>query len=164
MNTNNTLSALTLGLMLIGGSTAAQADNLRSPPAPKIYTSECASCHTAYPAGLLVEKNWKKLLVTLGNHFGTDASVSPEELTSISAYLLDNAATDTTRYTAQNDPVRLTQTVWFERKHQRKLPASVWADTRVKSAANCQACHTRADQGRFSESDIAVPGFPGRHW
>jgi nitrate/TMAO reductase-like tetraheme cytochrome c subunit len=58
----------------------------------------------------------------------------------------------------------LTRTAWFERKHLRKLPASVWADPKVKSAANCQACHTRADKSSFSETEVEVPGFPGKHW
>lgn len=140
------------------------AHDMHIPAAPKVYTAECASCHTAYPPGLLVHKDWKKTLTQLATHFGTDATVSEAELQGISGYLLGNAATDAGRYTSQSDPARLTRTAWFERKHLRKLPASVWADPKVKSAANCQACHTRADKSSFSETEVEVPGFPGKHW
>jgi mono/diheme cytochrome c family protein len=146
-----------------GGKGGREGDT-RGALAPKIYKSECASCHTAYPAGLLVEADWRKLLSGLATHFGTDASVTAAELQEVSAYLLPQAATDATRYTSKVQPPRLTQTAWFERKHQRKIPDSVWQDPRVKSAANCAACHTRADQGSFAERDISVPGFPGKHW
>lgn len=153
-------AALSLSLLAL----AAHADGVRMPAAPAIYKTECAACHTAYPPGLLSEKDWRKTMTGLASHFGTDASLAPHEVKEISNFLFTNAATNLGRYGAPADPPRLTQTAWFEREHLRKLPASVWLDSRVKSASNCAACHTRADQGSFSENDIAVPGFPGRRW
>lgn len=164
---NKTIAVYAGKALLSGFFTLAlntQAHDMKIPLAPQVYATECASCHTAYPPGLLVSADWKKTLDNLSRHFGTDASVTAEELQGISAYLLAHAATDASRYTAQSDPVRLTRTAWFERKHLRKLPASVWADPLVKSASNCQACHTRVDKGSFSENEVAVPGFPGKHW
>ena len=43
----------------------------------------------------------------------------------------------------------------FVRKH-REVPARLWHDPRVKSAANCEACHRGAVDGNYSEHDIAI--------
>jgi hypothetical protein len=51
------------------------------------------------------------------------------------------------------DPPRLTGRAWFRREH-RKVPEAAWRDARVKSAANCAACHTRAEEGSFREREI----------
>jgi hypothetical protein len=42
------------------------------------------------------------------------------------------------------------------------VPASIWKDPRVKSPANCGACHRGAEQGRYGERELEVPGM-GRH-
>ena len=42
------------------------------------------------------------------------------------------------------------------RKHD-EIPTRFWRDPRIKSAANCEACHTHAAAGRFSEHDFAIP-------
>ena len=131
--------------------------------APKSFKSECASCHLAYPPSLLVAKDWQKIMSTLGKHFGTDASMGEAEIRDISQFLSANASNRPDRHIAQQDPPRLTQTPWFERKH-RKIPDKVWADVRVKSASNCMACHKGADNNNYSERDISVPGYPGKHW
>ena len=51
---------------------------------------------------------------------------------------------------------RITRSAWFLREHGEVRPAT-WALPAVKSAANCAACHTRADQGEFRERDIRIP-------
>jgi nitrate/TMAO reductase-like tetraheme cytochrome c subunit len=131
--------------------------------APKSFKSECASCHLAYPPSLLVAKDWQKIMATLGKHYGTDASMGEAEIREISQFLSANASNRPERHTAPQDPPRMTQTPWFERKH-RKIPDKVWADVRVKSASNCMACHKGADNNNYSERDISVPRYPGKHW
>lgn len=155
-------AALLFGFAL--ATSAALADLPRSTSAPAAYVAECGNCHTPFPPGLMLEKDWRKTLSGLSSHFGTDASLSAAELKAVTTYLTANAAVDPGRFGTQVEPPRLTRTGWFERKHLRKLPDSVWKDPKVKSAAHCTACHTRADQGNYAESDIAVPGFPGRRW
>jgi len=157
-------SAAALFAGLVWWPTLTLADGNRLMTAPAIYKTECGSCHTPYPAGLLMAAAWKKTTDKLSTHFGVDASLTPAEVQEISAYLQANAGARADRYEAPKDPPRLTQTAWFERKHLQKLPASVWKDPKVKSASHCAACHTGADQGNYAERDIAVPGFPGRHW
>ena len=51
---------------------------------------------------------------------------------------------------------RITTSAWFVRKHDELDPA-IWKQAAVKSAANCIACHTRADKGSFREREITFP-------
>jgi Dihaem cytochrome c len=139
------------------------ADNLRIPDAPKSWLAECASCHQAYPPGLLSANDWKRVMAGLDKHYGTDASMTAKEVQEISQFLTLNAGVKDSRYVSPIDPPRVTKTAWFERKH-RKIPDAAWSDIRIKSANNCTACHTQAAQDSYSEREIAVPGYPGKHW
>ncbi|MCU0935545.1 MAG: diheme cytochrome c [Gammaproteobacteria bacterium] len=55
------------------------------------------------------------------------------------------------------ESLRITETPWFRHEHQGELPASVWTRPSVRSAANCEACHTRAAQGDYGERSLRVP-------
>ena len=39
------------------------------------WQQECASCHMAFPPGLLPAASWKKMRSGLDQHFGADASI-----------------------------------------------------------------------------------------
>ena len=165
MKSTTFLHTLSITLASVVLATSAQADSLKtSSPAPKAYATECASCHIAFPPGLMTARDWAKTLEELSKHFGTDASLTPAELADISTYVQRNAAANESKYSATSTPPRLTKSAWFERKHVRKLPADVWTNPKVKTASNCMACHLQADKGSYSERDISVPGYPGRHW
>jgi mono/diheme cytochrome c family protein len=130
---------------------------------PAIVKSECASCHMVYPPGLLVSKNWQRILSNLDKHYSTDASVSPQDLALIEPYFLNNASKRPERHISTTDLPRLTTTPWFERKHG-KLPKGVFTHAAIKSPTNCAACHTQAEKGGFSENQIKVPGYESRKW
>lgn len=156
---------LALLLLCLAWRTPALADSYQtSTPAPKAYATECASCHIAFPPGLMTARDWTTTLNELPKHFGTDASVTPAELAEIASYVRNNAASNDSKYSSSSASPRLTKSAWFERKHIRKLPADVWTNPKVKTASNCMACHLGADKGSYSERDISVPGYPGRHW
>jgi nitrate/TMAO reductase-like tetraheme cytochrome c subunit len=141
----------------------ALADDMRVPAAaPKAWRAECASCHVAYPPGLLVASDWQRLMAGLDKHFGTDAALTASEVKEITAFLVANAATRSRNEAGGNAP-RITQTEWFQSKH-RDVPAAAWKDGRIKTASNCMACHTRADADSYSEREIRVPGLEGRRW
>jgi mono/diheme cytochrome c family protein len=126
----------------------------RVPPLPT-YTQECAACHVAYPAGMLPAASWQRLMGTLNKHYGTDASLDEASVREISTWLKANAGTY--RKVREEPPQdRITQAAWFVREH-RKVDPEVWKHTSVKSAANCAACHTKAEQGDYSERNIAYP-------
>jgi len=123
--------------------------------APASYEAECASCHMAYPPGLLSEQSWKNVMSSLSKHFGTDASVDAKTQAEITNWLTKNAATRQ-KYSETAPENRITKTSWFIRKHDEVRP-DVWKRAGIKSPANCGACHIDAAKGVFSENNIRIP-------
>ena len=143
---------------LVGGalsSTAAIADSHSRTPADPAFLSECGTCHVPYPPRLLSAASWRTLMNDLGRHFGTDASVDPATGRSILAYLEANAGSGRK---VSDDPrlVRVTRSPRFLHKHD-EIPPAVFRGDKVKSAANCGACHPQAQHGRFGEHDVHIP-------
>ena len=147
-----------LGVLLgLGLAATAQADGGRQMPAdvPAAYTQECAACHLAYPPGLLPARSWGRLMGGLDRHYGTDASLDGKALQQINAWLQAHAGTYK-RVVEEPPQDRITRSAWFERKH-RKIDAAVWKLPSVKSAANCAACHTGAESGRYDDDNLRLP-------
>ena len=71
-------------------------------------------------------------------------------------------ASGRSRMAGEGDPPRLTASAWFRREH-RQVPQALWRDARVKSASNCTACHSRAEQGSYRGREIALPELRERH-
>lgn len=136
---------------------AAHADGGRKLPAdiPAAYTQECASCHVAYPPGMLPARSWQRVMAGLERHYGTDASLDAVTAQHIHAWLQAHAGRDK-RVAAEPPEDRITRSAWFERKH-REIEPAVWRLASVKSAANCAACHLGAERGRFDDDDLRVP-------
>jgi hypothetical protein len=143
-------------LTLLALTHPAWADRMPIPTdTPASYKSECGSCHLAYPPGLLSATDWQRTLAGLKDHFGSDAELSPPQMQEIGAFL-ERHAGNSRKMGNAGDPPRISKTARFVRKHD-EIPARFWRDPRVKSVANCEACHTHAADGRFSEHDIAIP-------
>lgn len=155
-------------LLVLAAFNSAQADSgrLALPPAPAAYTQECGACHLAYPPGLLPARSWQRLMGGLDRHYGSDASLDAATLRQINDWLQAHAGTYKRVKEAPAED-RITRSAWFERKH-RRIDASVWRLPSVKSAAQCAACHTGAEQGRFDDDDLRLPaGLPaplGQPW
>ncbi len=126
----------------------------RVPLSPQ-YKQECGSCHVPYPPGLLPAASWQRLMNNLPKHFGTDASLDPAATKQLAAWLDANAGTGKRAREAPSQD-RITKSAWFERKHD-EVPAAAWKRPAIKSAANCAACHPRAEQGAFNEHDVRIP-------
>ena len=126
----------------------------RVPLLPK-YQQECAACHVAYPPGMLPTGSWKRLMNDLPHHYGTDASLDPATLKEVGTWLNANAGTYK-RVREEPPQDRITRSAWFIRKHD-EVSSAAWKRPAVKSAANCIACHTRSDQGDFSERNVRIP-------
>jgi hypothetical protein len=123
--------------------------------ANETYRSECGSCHIAYPPALLPRESWQAIVAGLEKHFGSDASVDAKTAKEIETYLLANAGRKAAT-AGGKPPLRISETRWFVREHD-EVPASMWNSPAVKSAANCGACHPRAEQGDFSERSVRLP-------
>lgn len=147
-------AAIGLGAALMSQAVLAGDDAPRVPLLPK-YKQECAACHVAYPPGLLPAASWQRLMKGLPQHFGTDASLDAASVQQLSAWLTANAAGG--RRAREAPPQdRITRSAWFVREHD-DVPASAWKRPAIKSAANCSACHTKADQGDFNERFVRIP-------
>jgi mono/diheme cytochrome c family protein len=119
------------------------------------YRQECAACHIAYPPGMLPAASWQRILGNLQHHFGTDASLDADSVRQISTWLAANSAADAAAHAAPPED-RITRSNWFRQEHA-EVPAAVWKRPMIKSASNCAACHTRAEQGNFNEHFIRIP-------
>lgn len=125
------------------------------------FVNECASCHTLYPPELLPKEGWSKLMGDLSNHFGDDASLDLADQQSILAYLLAHSAETSGQEMSvkmmqsleKRDIIAITQTPFWKKRH-KKIPAEVFAGERVKSRANCKACHSDVEQGTIEDHAI----------
>ena len=119
------------------------------------FQQECSGCHIAYSPGLLSAESWRKMMAGLDKHFGSDASLDAEDGKEITAFLMNNASN---RWSATTAPLRISESIWFKRKHDsHEVDPAVWKNPKVKSPANCAACHPRAEHGDYSERDIKIP-------
>jgi hypothetical protein len=126
----------------------------RQPVLPK-YQQECASCHVAYPPGMLPASSWQRLMNGLPRHFGADASLDAASVKELSTWLAANAGrSNHVREAPPED--RITRSAWFTREHA-EVPSSSWKRPTVKSPSNCSACHAQADQGDFNERHVRIP-------
>ncbi|MDD2383521.1 MAG: cytochrome C [Sulfurospirillaceae bacterium] len=142
------LGTMVVASLAFSGSVPVVADAL--------YQKECASCHFGYQPALLNKASWEKVMGSLSDHFGTDASLNKEDHQAILSYLVRNAGNG--KITTNNDTTRITQSAYFKKEH-RKIPLNVITQKEVGSLANCMACHTTADKGSYSERDIVVPNY-----
>lgn len=147
-------NVLTAGLL--SAALPALADRTPWPAdTPASYRAECSSCHLAYPPAMLAAGDWQLTMQQLAKHFGTDAAVDRASAREIGSFLERHAGSGS-RVDGAGQPPRITKTARFERKH-REIAARFWRDPRIKSAANCEACHQGAGHGRFSEHDLLIP-------
>lgn len=129
------------------------------------FKTECTSCHMAYPPGLLPERSWTKMMGTLDNHFGEDASLDEKTRKDILDFLVKNSSDHSNSRRggkilssiAKSDaPLRISETSYFIRKHD-EISAEVFKRKAIGSKANCMACHSGAESGNFNEHEVRIP-------
>ena len=169
-----TIKAITITLIM--GSVSIYADNDRKKQpytsevskASQLYKTECGACHMAYQPEFLPKRSWKKMMQTLEDHFETDATLDKEEHKQILAYLLRNAADSKPVYgdmgkmgrriDPNSTPLRISGTPYFKKEH-REIPKRLISQKEVRSIANCTACHTKAENGDYSERNLFIPNY-----
>jgi hypothetical protein len=151
------LAAWTAGVLAIMVLLAheATAGGKLATPGNERWKSECGSCHIAYPPPLLSAAAWRRMMAGLDKHFGADASVDAAAAAEIGAYL-ERYSGSGKRVPGDGNSLRITDTAWFVREHD-EVPAAAWNHPAVKSAANCAACHTSAEQGDFRKRNLRLP-------
>jgi hypothetical protein len=118
------------------------------------WKAECGSCHIAYAPALLPAAAWRRVMAGLDRHFGTDASLDAASAAEIGAFLERNAASG--KRAADTGALRITESRWFLRQHD-EVRASAWKNPKVRTAANCSACHSGAERGDFDEDHVRIP-------
>jgi cytochrome c553 len=151
----NLKPAMLIVTLLTSSTAYASGGNETSTASNPKWKAECSACHVAYPARLLPAASWKAMMGGLDKHFGTDASLDASSSAEILAFLQQNASRRKPE-SALKPELRITETRWFQSEHD-EVPARLWKDPRVKSAANCAACHTTAENGNFNEHNIRLP-------
>ena len=140
-----TLKLLPL-IVLFAATAAAAGDHRYSLPAN--YVAECGSCHVAYPPDLMSANGWVTTMQGLEKHFGTDASLDAKTQREIGDFL-QSRASRRDKHQADGKAPRISESNWFRKEHRgQSLPA------KTTSIAQCNACHTRAEQGDYSESSL----------
>jgi hypothetical protein len=131
------------------------------------YASECGACHFAYQPGLLPGQDWERIMNTLDDHYGDDASLDPQLADEIRGYLLGNAADRSSlsrsrAFAADSKMMgalpRITDTNYFVREHDEIPRRFAAGNPDVGSFSNCQACHRSAAVGVYNEHDVMIPG------
>ncbi len=147
---------------ILGGlalaATSVLADERYKPVRDQLTVKECGACHMVFQPEMLPAQSWRKLISGLADHFGEDASLDADKAKHIEAYLVDNAADSrwwggkfTRGLSESAAPLRITETPYWIREHRGEVPESAWRDPRVKSKANCMACHRAADKGIYED-------------
>lgn len=139
----------------LGAASLAHADGKhgRATPLLPLYQQECATCHVAFPPGLLPAASWETLMNNLPRHFGSDASLDSATQKELATWLRANGSK---RIGTRPPEDRITRGDWFRREH-REVSPTMWQSAAVKSPANCASCHVTADQGEFNERNVRLP-------
>jgi hypothetical protein len=154
-------SVVLLLVLLISAASASAAEDERVPPVTDpVVKKECGSCHMPFSPQFLPKRSWQRIMETLSDHFGENASLGESQRKAVLDYLLANAgdgpkAGRTGRRFAESiasgqTPLRITETPRWVREH-REVRADRWKSPNVKSKANCLACHKGAEQGIYEE-------------
>lgn len=127
------------------------------------WQKECGDCHMAFHPTLLPAASWEKIMSSLDDHFGEDASLPAETATAIAAFLKANSAetsdslpANVFRKVSDTRPLEITQTPFWLRLHD-EIPDAVFKVPPVNSRQNCAACHGDAASGTFAPQAISIP-------
>lgn len=118
---------------------------------------ECSACHMAFQPAFLPARSWEAVMNNLSDHFGEDASLPADVAADIKAYLMANAGDAggrsrwMRRIPADQTPLRITETQGWLRAHSDEVNPAAFTSAKVKSKANCMACHRSADKGYYED-------------
>lgn len=131
----------------------------------KDWISECKDCHLPYHPSLLPARSWERIFAEQNKHFGDDLDLDEETVAELKTYALRNSAEKlqtkaasliNSSIPAKDAPIRITKTSYWEQRHE-EIDDTEWREEKVKSKANCDACHRDAKQGVFRPNAMDLP-------
>ena len=129
-------------------------------PANRAMLDECGACHHPFHPSLLPRASWAKMMASLTDHFGEDASLPSAKRDEIGAYLERYAAEawDTNAahrfiVVSADQPLRITATPGWQRSHRRLDPA-LFSSPTLRTNSNCIGCLRDGDNGCFDPQAI----------
>jgi hypothetical protein len=145
-------------LVATAGSACADQRGVFPPDMPQSYRVECDGCHVPFAPDLLPADTWRQIMRGLERHYGVDATFDATQYEEIEKFLVRNAGQGSGLRTRRNgDYLRLTDTLWFHRRHGRVK--ALFQDPLVGSKANCAACHVQSEEGLYGEYTPLVHKF-----
>ena len=141
------LTVLALAAVFLAPLSAAADEDYAPPVTDPMVKKECGECHMAFPPAFLPTASWRKIMATLADHFGEDASVNPATRDKIESYILAN--TGNGRVDPDNPPLQITKLFWFRDEHNEGEVRRMSRRRKVKTMVDCAACHRNADRGYF---------------
>ena len=159
---------LLAGLALALAAAAASAGELRLDVGTNdnpLYDKECGSCHFAYQPGWLPERSWRRLMSTLGSHFGENAEIKGPNKEAITTYLASRAADRAANLRSRelmaaiapgDTPISVTKVLYVGGIHGGFLDPDFKGKPEAKTLAQCPLCHQRAHRGWFAHVTYTV--------
>ncbi len=142
------ISITMLAGLLIPLGVSAGEDSVPAVTDP-LVKEECGACHMAFQPAFLPGASWRKMLSSLDNHFGEDASLDVGTRNMIESYMVAHAGRG--QVTGGKPPMRITGLYWFRDEHNDTEVEMLRKNHNVKTLADCGACHRGADRGNFDD-------------
>lgn len=121
------------------------------------FAHECAQCHTLYAPFMQTSDKHEKIMANLENHFGDDASIDDETNKQILEFLCQNSAENSSSKWAikfaKNDDIAITSSPFWQKAHEN-IDKEIFKREKIKSKANCSACHENIEKGLISKALI----------
>lgn len=127
----------------------------------KDFQFECSDCHNLIPPHLLPKESWIKLMKSQDNHYDEDLELDKNLVDSITKYLVDNSAENSTREASfkilneikDSKKFTITETNYWKQRH-KNISKEIFKSDEVESKSNCVACHKDFENGILSDSNI----------
>lgn len=157
-------AATTIGLAALGaGISGVRADDDEGgkrvrPVTDQTVIEECGACHMVFQPAMLPARSWVAVMNGLADHFGENAALPDDKVKAITDYLVVNAGDAGGRPNRMvagiapgEAPLRISDTPYWVREHRGEVRPGAFEDPRVKSKANCVACHRGAEMGSYDD-------------